>query len=370
MVWVMDSTTLINFSRQAKILLVEDEEQTRTTFVSALSRHFDHISEAGNGKAGLQHFESSHVDIVMTDLNMPLMDGLSMIEAMQKSGVNPKASYIIITAFSDENRLFKAIELGVNHFVTKPIKTKILIEKLREIIRTKASEEIFIQNMILDSKTDLLMDIAHHWRQPLNTIGLNAQLIEAHSGNDTLSKEFVKEQVAKIMNRVYALSDTIDSFRTLQKHDFTSNEFSIRKSAEKAQELICIYADEDQDCYCDIQGDSLICGVQEILTEIFVTLYKNSIDFSRSNNIQKVRVETDIKTEENAVTIRVSDNSGGINRDIIHKIFDPYFTTKYNAQDVGISLFLVKNNIEQYFRGTITASNNQEGADFIISIPV
>lgn len=366
----MDSTTLMNFSRQINLLLVEDDEHTRTTFAASLSRHFKHIREAANGEIGLEMFTSSHVDIVITDLNMPRMDGLSMIEEMQKSGINPKASYVIITAFSDENRLFKAIELGVHHFVTKPIKTKFLMEKLRDIVRSKASEELFIQNMILDSKTDLLMDIAHHWRQPLNTIGLNAQLVQAHSDNNTLSKEFVKEQVEKIMHHIYMLSDTIDNFRTLHNHHFQSREFSIRESAQKAQELICLYADDKQCCICNIEEDAMISGVPELLTEVFITLYKNAVDFAKTNRIQEVRIETDIKINEDKTTIRVSDNAGGIDNDIIHKIFDPYFTTKYNAQDVGVSLFLAKNYIETHFQGTINASNNKEGADFIIEIPI
>jgi signal transduction histidine kinase len=86
--------------------------------------------------------------------------------------------------------------------------------------------------------------------------------------------------------------------------------------------------------------------------------------------VDKPFIEIRCSHENNMNIIDIRDNGGGITLDIIDKIFDPYFTTKFMSQGTGIGLYMTKMIIEKNMGGMITARNTAEGAEFIIELPV
>ncbi len=76
------------------------------------------------------------------------------------------------------------------------------------------------------------------------------------------------------------------------------------------------------------------------------------------------------KDQDNFIIIEVRDNAGGIPSDILDKIFEPYFTTKFQSYGTGIGLYMTKTIIEKNMNGEIFAQNNSEGATFIIKLPL
>ena len=103
------------------LLYAEDEAETRELVVRALGRKYPEmrITSALNGAEGVEHYRTLRPDIVMTDINMPIMDGVLMAEAIKE--LNPEAIIIAVTAFSDAPYLLKAIEAGIGHYVLKPV---------------------------------------------------------------------------------------------------------------------------------------------------------------------------------------------------------------------------------------------------------
>lgn len=134
-----------SYLKNLTCLYVEDEDFIRESFTLMLNRYFKKVFVAENGEVGLELYKKYKPDIIISDIRMPVIDGIEMAKKIKE--INPKSYIIFITAFSDNEYLKAAIELGVEGYLTKPIDRKALIKKLNflaEIIKNERErEELF-----------------------------------------------------------------------------------------------------------------------------------------------------------------------------------------------------------------------------------
>ncbi len=134
------------------ILYVEDEEIVRETLKDILLRKIDNIYTAENGKIGLELYKEKNPDIVITDIRMPIMDGITMSKEIKK--LNPDTQIIITTAHNELDILLDTIDIGITQYLIKPIRSKQLIsslEKVADILNLKKNidrKNKFIQNIL------------------------------------------------------------------------------------------------------------------------------------------------------------------------------------------------------------------------------
>ena len=121
---------IINLST-IRILYVEDDLETREELQSVLEHFVAELYTANNGREGLLSYREHLPDIVITDIQMPEANGLSM--AADIKAINPGQPIVILSAYNDVEYLFRALELGIQHYVTKPISVERLLHKLSEI---------------------------------------------------------------------------------------------------------------------------------------------------------------------------------------------------------------------------------------------
>ncbi|SCY92638.1 Na-translocating system protein MpsC family protein [Alkaliphilus peptidifermentans] len=135
-----------------KVLYVEDEDFTRDEMVKFLKRRVGKLYTAGNGVDGIEAFKRSRPHIVITDLKMPMMDGLQMIKAIRDMGYN--SSIIITSALSDTETILEAVDAGIVKYVVKPINPRELIltmEKIGiDIFKNQFKETVIKDSFILD----------------------------------------------------------------------------------------------------------------------------------------------------------------------------------------------------------------------------
>lgn len=109
-----------------KILYVEDDNLIRDKFSALMDKFFD-IESAENGKIGLQKFlADDDIELIITDISMPIMDGLEMIENIRNT--NDKIAIYITSAFNDPSTMDRAFELNTNRFIEKPVKINEIME--------------------------------------------------------------------------------------------------------------------------------------------------------------------------------------------------------------------------------------------------
>jgi len=146
-------------NKNIKILYVEDDDITRENGIEYLENYFEKIYEANNAITALKLYESISPDIIITDIQMPKLNGLEFIKRIRQK--DKKIQVIVITAFSDKDYLFKAIELQLVKYLIKPIKEKELEEALFSCVDSIQNDSSNIlkldENIIFDMYNKTLL---------------------------------------------------------------------------------------------------------------------------------------------------------------------------------------------------------------------
>ncbi|MEW6552349.1 MAG: response regulator [Campylobacterota bacterium] len=124
----------INVLKTITVLYVEDDYLIREQTKAMFQNLFKETIVASDGQEGLEAYKAhkDKIDVVVSDINMPNMDGLEMSEEIHK--LDPQVPIVITTAFTDENYLLKSLELDVSKYVTKPLKVKELAIAITEVV--------------------------------------------------------------------------------------------------------------------------------------------------------------------------------------------------------------------------------------------
>ena len=126
--------------KQLTLLYAEDEEGIRTPMANSLGYYFKEVYEAKNGEVGLEIYDNKRPDIILTDLRMPIKDGLYMVKEIRKS--DKKTPILMITAHTDKEYLLSAIDLKIEKYLIKPVALDELLGALRLCIEDIESERI------------------------------------------------------------------------------------------------------------------------------------------------------------------------------------------------------------------------------------
>jgi len=125
------------------ILYVEDEDKIRELLEKRLSKHFGKVYTAQNGEVGLYKFETHRPKVVVTDIRMPIMDGLEMLKIIKEKA--PRTKVVITTAHNDMDFIMRSIEIGIDRYLLKPIETNTLVSALKKICFGIYTEEKAIE---------------------------------------------------------------------------------------------------------------------------------------------------------------------------------------------------------------------------------
>ncbi|MDD2382749.1 MAG: response regulator [Sulfurospirillaceae bacterium] len=132
---------LITWSKDLKVLYVEDDISLREEVSIFLSDIFESVDLANNGQEGLDKLALNHYDIVITDIRMPVMDGIEMIEKIKE--LYPEQPILITSAHNEIEYLLKLINLGVDNFITKPLQSEQIFKVLHKMVeRIKQKNEL------------------------------------------------------------------------------------------------------------------------------------------------------------------------------------------------------------------------------------
>ncbi len=127
-----DIEKIISYSRRLRVLYVEDDEAARVATRAVLDEFFDDISEASDGQEGSEIFEKGSFDLVITDINMPRMNGLQMIKKIRKS--DPDIPILILSAHNESEFFINSISLNVEGYLLKPIDLEQFLDILGKVV--------------------------------------------------------------------------------------------------------------------------------------------------------------------------------------------------------------------------------------------
>ena len=129
--------------KELSVLLVEDEAKIRDLLAGVMEKVFKKVITAQNGEEGLKKFKKFNPNIVITDILMPIRDGLEMSKDIR--AISPETPIVVLSAFNDKDKLMQAIEIGVNKYLLKPIDMDELIYAIETLAKAKIDSSNLIE---------------------------------------------------------------------------------------------------------------------------------------------------------------------------------------------------------------------------------
>ena len=216
---------------------------------------------------------------------------------------------------------------------------------------------------------EMIDNIAHQWRQPLNNLGLIMQGIKKKFMESTLTREKMQEQARIGMSLVEYMSQTISDFTNFFRHDKTVGTFRVKDVVATALTVSDTSLKRNAvTVEVDISDDVTVRGYRNEYTQVIVNILNNARDIFVERGIRSPRIALRAYTEKQKSILTIADNGGGIAEELMGKMFTPYFTTKANHRGTGLGLSMSKAIIENNMQGRLTVCNRDAGAEFKIEV--
>lgn len=257
-------------------------------------------------------------------------------------------------------------------------------ERARELVRENADLEEKVQEQLEDIKKkdhalvqqskmaamgEMIGNIAHQWRQPLNSLSL---LIVDLVTEENVDQNRLFEFEEKANSLLHQMSNTIDDFRKFFHPGKEKQQFSAVKTiqdtlsmVEKSMEARGIQVDFHSD-----DPEMMVLGYENELKQVLLNIINNSRDALVLNEKSDGKIALEIyRGQYRNIIITMQDNGGGIDKSIIDRVFEPYFTTKFEYEGTGIGLYMSKMIIEESMGGSLMIENKDDGVIAVISLP-
>ncbi len=239
-----------------------------------------------------------------------------------------------------------------------------------EILKRSQQEQIMLHQSRHAAMGEMIGNIAHQWRQPLNALGLILQNIESAHEMGIIDDAFIQRVITKGKKLTHTMSKTIDDFRNFFQPNKLKEYFSFVNAYLDTKDIISSSFDHNNIMLIEEIDKSVgVYGYENEFAQVVLNILNNAkdalMDKERSPKTVKVHIYKDHKYNY----FSISDNAGGIPMEIMQKIFDPYFTTKDEGKGTGIGLYMSKTIIESNMHGKLSVSNGEDGACFKIIIP-
>ena len=254
---------------------------------------------------------------------------------------------------------------------------KVRVAAIVDLSELKNKEKMLLEQTKMAALGEMLGNIAHQWRQPLSVISTAASGMKVKKSYGMLDDTQFEEYNEAIMQNVEYLSNTIDDFKNFIKAKKEPHEFVLHEHLQKDLSIVHpILKNNNIEVITDIDTSIVMYNIENELTQAFINIITNAKDAFLDKKEQRRLIFISAHKYNQKVVISIKDNAGGIDEEIINRIFEPYFTTKHQSQGTGLGLFMSRQIIVESMHGTIDVANesfdyegiNYKGAHFRLTL--
>lgn len=295
---------------------------------------------------------------------------LRLQAALDKRGASGKVRGEL-TAIRKDGTIFPVEVSSV--FFTDSCRSFVVVRDLTEQKRVEVDlrekEQLLLHQSRLAAMGEMINNIAHQWRQPLNSLGLIIQQMQLNYDYEELTRENINDIARKSMRLIHHMSQTIDDFAHYFQTDKERVGYSIQEVVTKTLNLVensLIF--QHIRIAVNVSANPILFGFPNEYSQVLLNIIMNAKDALSDSHRDDAEITINISKEGERSLVTIADNGGGVPKEIIGKIFEPYFTTKGPNKGTGIGLFMSKTIIEKHMGGHLTVRNFGEGAEFRIEV--
>lgn len=226
---------------------------------------------------------------------------------------------------------------------------------------------------------EIVSMIAHQWKQPLSIIStLNISIVMAIELEQyDLSKEnqrkefldFLFKKLKKIEFYTNNMGKIISNFSDFYRPNKQQEEATLSEPVFQAYWLLEeSLASQNIDLHLELGSKNRVMLFKNEFVQVLVNIINNAREQFEKKSVVDAQISIKSYDMQNIAVMEISDNAGGIEEEIVDKIFDPYFSTKFDKNGTGLGLHMSKNIIKQHKGGKLYVENIQNGAKFTIEI--
>ena len=377
-------------NQKTKILLIEDERDVLESYVDMLSLLGYETGMAENGKDGLEKLKKDKYDIVLTDLNMPVMNGLETLRRIKKKDADIEV--IVITGFATIENAIGAMKQGAFDYITKPVSidhVKIVLSKcIQQINARRENKKLRDLNTQLSELNDLknkfITITNHELRTPLAVLKGYVDLLDMEVNRKEGSEQdeylgIITNTITEMINMVEYMHD-LSGFEKLGETNNKST-FDINDLVQSVfKEVKVLFDNRKINLSLNLEEKPInVYAEKRILKKAVSELVQNALKFTNENgSVSLIIKNIELK---NKVFIKVEDTGIGIPHDKIELIFEPFYEvqdvmhhfsskTDFMGGGIGVGLSLAKEAVESNDGEIAVESTPGQGSVFTIILPV
>jgi PAS domain S-box-containing protein len=244
-----------------------------------------------------------------------------------------------------------------------------LDKRVREEIQKNSEKDFLLQRQSgLAAMGEMIGNIAHQWRQPINSLGLIISDLEDAAVYGECDLEYIQNASGKSKKIIQKMSSTIDDFRHFFRADKEIETFGLMQVTKECINLLdASLSNNNIAITVNCENDVLVTGYANEYSQALLNILTNAKDaiVGSANGGGEIIIE--ISEEGDYGVHSVIDNGGGIPPDVIDRIFDPHFTTK--EKGVGLGLYMTLVSVEKNMKGRVAVENVKNGAKFSLYLP-
>ncbi len=375
-------------SQQARIetiLIVDDSKSVRFFLCNLLDKSGYTLLTAENGLQGWETVQREKVDIILSDLEMPKINGFEFCKLVKEHPEYRNIYFILISTRESTGDKVQGLDIGADDYMGKSISEPELLARVKAGLRIRTLQSELdrkkvqvLQNEKMASIGRLAAGVAHEINNPLFVVTLNMDTLKQNF--DTLANsigsfssmirpeslaefeqlkedqdfDFIFEDSAELirestdeMERIKRIVTTLKASSEI--HELDPRKADINKCLDDAIDHVCKKFSPNISIQKQFEPISPYKCQEIFLYQSFIQLFTNSFQAVDSNG--EITVST--RSQNDWIIIAISDNGVGISDTDIEQVFDPFFTTRNVGQGLGLGLSVVHDTIHNRHRGNI-----------------
>lgn len=360
---------------QYKILIVDDNKSNANILKYVLQNQGYEAHAVFDGFEAMENVYNIMPDVILLDIMMPGKSGYEVCEELRADERSREIPIIMVTALHADEDKMKALSIGADDFISKPINDYELFSRIKTLLKTKEQERehhsakneiIALQSEKITLLETIVMGLAHEINNPLAVIAGHADILLCDTEEGTQQQrdlQIIKSQVKRIgdiTKKLLTLTGNCTyDFKHINLCSVVEDAILNTQAAaeDKAVEITKILPDNK----IEINGNF------ELLSQGLFNLVKNAVDFSVANSKVYISLE---KIDDTKCLIKIKDKGIGISQENRPKIFHPFFTSKEVNEGTGLGLPFSEGIISAHSGGIKIDSTPGEGTTVEVVLPL